>query len=116
MPQAAAPLLPADTASRPLRLLRYDLSGSNALDKPLRVKIQQVTSGSRISVRSVADGVAASHNGDSVLRWLAEARKQMRKSIPFIALGLGLVLTTFWIVAIAWLPLQFLGAALSKVL
>jgi hypothetical protein len=40
----------------------------------------------------------------------------MRNSIPFIALGLGLVLTTFWIVAIAWLPLQFLGAALSKVL
>src|SRR5690348_14249311 len=103
-------------ASQHLRLFRYDLSGSITLAETSEVKMPQVTSGTQVSIRSVADGVAASHNGDSVLHWLAEARKQMRKSIPFIALGLGLVLTTFWIVAIAWLPLQFLGAALSKVL
>jgi hypothetical protein len=56
----------SNMAAQYLRLLRYDLSGSSTLEETLGVKMPQVTSGTRVSIRSVADGVAASHNGDSV--------------------------------------------------
>jgi hypothetical protein len=40
----------------------------------------------------------------------------MRKQISFAALGLGFLLTTIWVAALAWFPLQLLGSALLKAL
>ena len=38
------------------------------------------------------------------------------RMVPFFVLGLGFVLTSIWVAALAWFPLQFLGTALSKAL